>query len=543
MILSEYYNKAATESNFKKLFYSLAGLMLIVMTLSSSQYGICWDEALMAEYGNSTLKFYTSLGKTNQTCFIGTAPMHYYGAFFDLLAAIINLGNDGDIYIRRHFLIAVFGFLGILFTGLTAKELANWKLAVLSILFLFLSPVYFGHSMFNSKDIPFAAAYIASVYYIIRFVKEFPTFSWSTLIGLIISIGIAVSIRFGGILLYLYLGVFILIKFWSFKPALRKLLLKNKELIITLLIVFIGSYCFALLFWPYALISPLKHPFEATAFYSKIKFDSGSLFNGGRPHYWEIPWNYLPMWIYVTTPLFICISIIYSPILIFNWKKFNEVVNGKLFLMVAFTSIFPVAYIVFKDAIVFDSWRHVTFIYPSLVVCCASIWYGLIHLFQNVLKPIKYITIVVLIGSMLEPAMYMVKHHKFETFYFSPAIGGIPGAFKKFDIDYYGTSLRYAVEWIAENSDTLQKGPNGKIRIRCFYGEPISVIHFIQKYPMLEFVRTQEGSVDYEYSIIQPVQSKFDESLLTNWPPKGMIHQIEIDGTPIVAIVKNYNKK
>lgn len=541
MSASDQLNKYFSEENFRKAFFILAGFILCVMIFSSSGYGICWDEYLMQEYGNSVLKFYTSFGK-DKSYLDPNGVMHFYGPFFDLLGAIVNRNNQGDIYERRHFFIAIFGFIGILFTGLTAREISNWKVAVLAMLFVFLSPVYFGHSMFNSKDIPFAGAYMASVYFIIRFVRTYPLIHWSTVIGAIVSIGISLSIRIGGLMLVAYFGLFLVIKILRSEKRSVADLLQNKQAILKFVIAILGGYIFAVLFWPYALISPIKHPFEVLSAFSKWQFDSGNLFNGARPHYWEIPWNYIPMWIYVTTPLFICGSFFLFPIIIYKWKNFNEFINGDLFLMILFTSIFPVAYIIYQKSIIFDGWRHVTFVYPPLVVCCAAMWTGAVHVVRKITEYLKYPILALLGVFMFEPALFMAKYHKFETFYFSPAIGGVKGAFKKFDIDYYGTSLRYAVEWIAQNADSLEKGPNGKIRVRCYYGERISVEHFIKKYNNLEYVMPNEASLDWDYSIIQPVQAKHDTSLLTNWPPKGMVHQIEIDGTPIVAIGRNYNK-
>ncbi len=511
------------------------------MLVSSSQFGICWDELQMSDYGIKVLKFYTSFGKDSS---YNTADgvMHFYGPFFDLLGAVVNHGYKGDTYERRHFFIAFFGFLGILFAGLTARDLANWKVALLSELFVFLTPVYFGHSMFNSKDIPFAGAYIAAIYFMLRFARQFPKVSWQTITGVIVFTGMAIAIRIGGLLLFMYFVFFLGVKLFRMGKEPVMDLLKNRKAIFQLFFALIGAYCFALIFWPYALTSPVKHPLESLTAFSKYALDSGSLFNGGRPHYWELPWNYLPTWIYVTTPLFICGGVLLSPIILYKWKAFNEVVQGDFFLVLLFTSVFPVFYIVYKESNVYDGWRHVLFIYPSLAVCCALIWYGVFSVLRKTRAYLNYIAVPLLALFMLEPAIYMAKYPKMETFYFSPVIGGVKGAWKKFDIDYYGTSLRYAVEWIGANADSLEKGPGGKIRIRCFYGERISVEHAIEKDPRLVYVFANESSLDWDYSIIQPVQAKHDTALLTNWPPKGLIHQIEVDGTPIVAIARNYNK-
>src|ERR1039458_7110274 len=357
-----------TEANYKKLFFILAAVMLVIMVSSSSQYGICWDEMIQNSYGVNVLKFYSSFGKDNSYYEINGMRMRYYGPFFELLAALITKNYSGDVYEIRHFLIAIFGFIAILFTGFTTKALANWKTAVLSIIFIFLTPFFFGHSMFNSKDIPFAAAYIASIYFIIRFVKEYPAVSRSTIIYAVISIGIAISIRVGGLLLFLYLLLFLAVKLIRLDKESLLPVLKNKRGIIKLVFTFAGAYLFAILFWPYALISPIGHIVETLSVFTKLSWSSNNLFNGIRLHNGESPWYYIPTWIFITTPLFITFCILLFPIIIARWNKFKEVVHTDTFLLVFFTAVFPVIYIIIQKANVFDGWRHTYFIYPSIVV-------------------------------------------------------------------------------------------------------------------------------------------------------------------------------
>jgi tetratricopeptide (TPR) repeat protein len=200
--------------------------------------------------------------------------------------------------------------------------------------------------------------------------------------------------------------------------------------------------------------------------------------------------------------------------------------------------MFPLAFIILGKSNLFDGWRHLTFVYPPLVVCCAIAWDRLI---DTIPKKTAQIAMAIGLSVLIsEPLLWMIGNHPLEQFYFSPVIGGTKGAWKNYEIDYYGTSLRNAVEWIADNSDTLQKGPNGKIRVRIFYGERECGEHFIKKYDKLEYVYANEESIDWDYYIVLPVQAKYDQNLLKNWPPKGMVHQVEIDGAPVVAILKNY---
>ncbi|HEU4719309.1 MAG TPA: hypothetical protein VFU15_15805, partial [Bacteroidia bacterium] len=305
------------------------------------------------------------------------------------------------------------------------------------------------------------------------------------------------------------------------------------------LIAAVAGYFLGMIFWPYGLTNPFTHPFIALSEFSNYdKFDSYNLFEGRWIHRWEIPWNYIPEWIWITTPLFINLIFIFIPLSFF--KKLTGTISicrGYLAL-VCFVAAFPVFYIIYRHSNVYDGWRHAFFVYPSFAAACAVTWTTVIQIVKP--KFYRYAIVAILAGTMIQPAAWMIRNHPFESFYFSPVIGGTKGAFKKFEIDYYGTSYRQAVEWIASHADTTGKGP---ARVRCYYGETESSKHFVDKYKNLRYVFANENSLDWDYSIVLPCQAKLDSMLLVNWPPQGTVWQAYADSTPIVAVVKNFRTK
>ena len=543
-----YLAKYTQERYIRNLFYALLLPILIYMAGSSSSYGICWDDELQANYGEAVYKFYRSGGhddsymeKSSQLANQTSGQMHLYGSFFDAFTALVHhVFKDGDRYEQRHFWVAIFGFLGILFTGLAAKEIGNWKTGLMALLLLFFTPIYFGHSMFNTKDIPFAAAYMASVYFIIRLLSNLQSVSWRDGLGFIVFAGITLAIRIGGLMLFLFAGVFLLAKIAVLLYNKKESLASLKKPILRLLLFSALAYVVTLICWPFALTNPITHPLEALTVFSKYQFDSGGLFDGKRPHYWEIPWNYIPLWIYVTTPLFVPIGVVALGLCLPFFKKWFAFIRVDALLMVVVITVFPVVFIILKKSNLYDGWRHALFVYPTLVVVIAVALQLCSKLASGYYKHANVLFTALFGLLLLEPAAFMARNHKLETFYFSPAIGGPQGAWGKFDIDYYGTSIRYAVEWIAANADTLKKGPNGKIRVRCYYGEKVSFEHFANKYKNLQVVYAPHNSLDWDYSIIQPVESKHhDTAFFTHWPPPNLSHEIKVDGAPLIAIEKN----
>ncbi len=513
----------------------------MVLTSSSRRYGICWDDEIQKTLGEKALPFYTFGGTDNS--FDPQTPAHY-GGLFDVSAAALTRNYRGDPYEARHLYVSLFGFWSILFTGLLARKLGGWRAGDIALVFLFFSPVFFGHSMFNVKDIPFAAGFITAIYYIFCFIINLPNVRWVPAVGVIAGIAMATNVRIGGLMLIGYLvsftGFTILFQAYRNRLCLLDILRRYRKAILLLPILCAIAYFCGFLFLPYALYDPIHRPFEALSSMTHFPFNVKSLFAGQWVISNQAPRSYIPVWIWITSPLFINIGLLLVPAL------FSKRVSGRVGLdntrvmLLCFTFLFPIGYIIYRESNIYDGWRHLLFVYPSIVVACALAWDKLlVYCDRRLTRGCIALGIGLLVA---EPMLWMMRHHTLEAFYFSPVIGGTGGAFKRYDIDYYGTSLRYAVEWIAQHKETLEKGPAGKIRVRCYYGERISVEHFIKKYSELEYVIAREASLDWDYSIIQPTEAKHNPDLLTHWPPKGMVHQIEIDGAPIVAVGRNYNK-
>ena len=533
--------KISSDKFMKRLFTVTSILMFCFMIFVSSDYGISWDEKIQKDYGENILKFYSSGGK--DTSYIDrTKLIHLYGGLVETICTIATKFSSGDIYDTRHFITAIFGFIAMLFCGLLAKETGGWVAGWLALLFIFFTPVFFGHSMYNSKDIPFATAYILSVYFIVKFIKQVPKPNFSTCTFLALSIAMAINIRIGGLLLIAYLFLFWFLKIISILSKEKEMESgRVKEIRKSILFPFFisaSAYFLGMLFWPYGLTNPFSHPFEALKLMENYEaFDSYNLFESKWIHRWEIPWYYIPKWVWITTPLFISLGIFLIPLLLSKKMKLLSGINLNYIGIICFAFLFPVLYIIFKNSNVFDGWRHLLFVYPPLVAVCAIAWNST---FKIISKKIYTLGGALFLSySLLQPAFWMYRNHPFESFYFSPVIGGIDGAFKKYEIDYYGTSIREAVKWIGENTIKSKRGEE-RTRVRCWYGEAESCEHFVLKYPHLKYVSVNEESLDWDYSIVIPVQAKFDSLLLKSWPPEGTVFEAYADTVPVIAVVKNF---
>jgi hypothetical protein len=354
----------------KYLFWGIAFVVLCVSVRLSFDAGMSGDEHFQMDQAKNVYNFYATFGKdTTAAHFRENWNLAHYAQSVDNLAyAIAKIGNIEDQIMVRHVTNSIFGWLLILIGGLMAFKISEkWRAAIIVVILLFFSPRLMGHSFNNLKDLSFATAMLFGIYTIIRFFKEFPKPSWKTLILMALSIGFALGVRIGGLLLIPYLGLFGFIYFimeYSLKGFTQKkeLLLLWKMIKWGVIVSGIG-FGIGILVWPYGLIDPIAntiHTFkEQSAFSTGIR----QLFEGSLQWSDMLPWYYTPKFIFMTIPIAVIIGLLCF--FIFLWKDKK---NYFYYFIVAFSFIFPIFWIAYTGANVYGGWRHSLFAYPPMVV-------------------------------------------------------------------------------------------------------------------------------------------------------------------------------
>src|SRR6185295_3891204 len=248
------------DSIFRMLFFIASMILFFLMTTLSFDYGITGDDLDQKLYGEKVLNFYTSFGKDTSCLHLKVGNkenLYIYGGLFNMISAAANRYIGGlDEYDMRHLVNALAGFLAILFAGLLARRIGNWMTGFLALLLLATWPQFFGQSMNNPKDIPFALGYVMTIYYLVKLVKELPRPSAKTWVMTTIAIAFTINIRVGGLLLIGMLFAFV-IGTYVLDPVKRKLIAANKGFLFRrMILVSLLGYFGGLIFWPYGLTGP-----------------------------------------------------------------------------------------------------------------------------------------------------------------------------------------------------------------------------------------------------------------------------------------------
>jgi hypothetical protein len=500
-------------------------------------YGITGDAIVQEQYGNYVWDFVKHGGKPiipfDSIYKDNMVNMKYYGGLFDGSSSmIIDLFEIKDIYGFRHGLNLFFGLLGILFCGLLVREIAGtWFSGILGLICIILLPRYFGEMFNNPKDIPFAAGYIMTLYYMIRIVKNLDKPDWIIMLGFAISFGLSMGVRVGGLILLFYFGLISLFYFIKdYKMDFSKV---KKTFFFSLVSIFLG-YLIACIFWPYTRDNFISAPLEALSQFSGFEVMIYLLFEGKRYFTKDLPSYYLTHWLYIGNPIYILIGFVSSIVLVFLDKK-----NRIIYLFLIFMVCFPVFYIHYKKSIVYDAMRHILFVLPVMAVLSAlSINYFITKLNTTSAK-IGGFLIVLLLFAL--PLKHMAKNHPNQYVYFNEIFGGVKKAFGYYETDYYHNSGKLASDWVKKN---ILNNAASKVKILSNMGTQHL---YYQKMDTAKVYATygrwrERDHLDWDYYV---AYSRFIEpENLQNgaWPPGKIVYRISVEEVPICVVMQRLNK-
>ncbi len=531
----------------RRVFWGFAAVILGVLLFVAPATGVNGDDEYQIDYSQKLVAYYSTMGKDTSALYVEKGNMHYYGGFFDLLTGVTNavLGfeaADVAYHQTRHIFNAIFGFLAMVFIGLLAKEIAGWRAAILALLLAFLSPRFFGHSMMNPKDIPFAAGFAIALFFMVRFLRNLPSMSWKDAAGLVLGIALAFATRAGGLLLIAYLGLFAGLDFLS-KFGLKGLTQQVKSIGIyaaSVAGVAIAAYVLAILTWPAALADPLGHPFKALSEFSQLGVKIRLLFQGDNIMSDTTPWYYPVVWIAKTIPLSVLFgamgAIVLAPLM---WRRWSKIP----ILLVLFAALFPVFYIIYKDSILHDGWRHLMFIYPALVVSATLCWIALERLAA---KPAwgKYAIWGLLLITTADAAAFIARNPTLAYVYFNPIGGGLKGAFGNYETDYWGISVKQALDWM-EKEGILGENMKDTVVIGTTFFYPV-LYQTAGKYKgMVKPVYVRFGqryTEAWDYGIFPSRFFRGPHLRAGTWPNSKAVYVVRANGVPITAVEKDAEK-
>lgn len=416
------------------LFVVFAAGLLPLMLYASYDFGATWDEKARHKNGELVWEFMRGLRPRSD---FATDGSRLYGGLFDVLCAAIEQYIPLNRYVVRHGVNAFFGWIGIVYGGrLAARLFGSWA-GLLAMGLFVASPRYLGEAMNNPKDLPFAALSMAALYYITTVSPRFPYISIPTGLKIAVALALALNVRAGALMYLGYFGLLVIGyvivgRTWS-----------NRQLFDTatrLAAVSIVALVLGTAFWPWAQEAPLIRPLQALFGLSEYPYDAGMLFAGKVITSTKLPMSYVPWWFAIITPPVVLLGIALAAVIGVRhyWKPL---------LLLAGVVLLPATLVIVRQSTLYDSVRHLLFIYPPLVVIAAGGWAAAILRVDGVWP--RRFALAALAAGFINVMSYEIRSYPNEIVYFNELVGGPKGAFGRYDMDYWGNCLLEAVAWTA----------------------------------------------------------------------------------------------
>ena len=427
---------------------ALLAVFAFLILFTFRAYGVTVDEKHSHQNGQYFIDWYTS-GFQNRAI-VDEGNQRLYGSFFNAISAFIADHSPLGLYETGHLVIAISSLIGVVFAYLLGKRLAGPMAGFFSAALLLLTPVYYGHSFMNPKDIPFAALFLASVYFLVLTFDWLPRLGFKRILTLGLVIGLTLGIRVGAVMLFGYLAVVVLL--WLMTNRRKEDL---KAAIVSCIGVGVVAWIVMLIWWPYGQLSPILNPLRGLRRAANFTdYDAKALYRGQFIRSDSLPWDYLPTWFSITLPEFYAVILgvgLVALIVRFirrSQSPFESHQTARIIFLV-FATVFPLATAMVMHPILYDGNRHFLFIIPPLAVLAGvTLSWLMSGGFPRALK-LAVSGVVLAIG--LITAADMIRLHPYEYIFFNRSFGGVRAALGRYETDYWGVSHKEGVDWLIAN--------------------------------------------------------------------------------------------
>ncbi len=469
---------------FDLLSAVVGGIVLMMILVVFRDYGVTWDETWHLTYGRHVIHWYSS-GFTDENALTYRAD-YLYGGGFDGLGYLARQISPYDEYQTIHLfgpLVSLFGLLGAWKLG---RLLGGPAAGFATLVLLVLTPEWWTHMFNNPKDMPFAVGYVWALYYEIRILRMLPAIPRAEWVKLGIALGVAMSVRIAGLLAICYLvmllGLWVL---WQARERRSWTLIPHYvgRLGIPLFISSAGAWALMLVLWPWAQLDPLRRPLIVLSRMSAFNLHERNMpFGYGRKiSTLEPPPDYLLRYFGFKMPeLTVALVLVALVVVIVRLVRLRKTAKARKRALtlepgaqgaevldttdlalerrrlaaacfIAFALIFPPAYAIIKSSPLYDGLRHFLFLVPILtVVTGVTLVAGLRWLAQRS-QVAAWAGYFVVLGFCVRMIWSMIQIHPHQAVWFNQLVGGLPGAFGRYDTDYYGNSYKEGFETLREH--------------------------------------------------------------------------------------------
>jgi hypothetical protein len=528
-------NRLLPRDRWDQATAALLALLALLTLATFRDFGATWDEESQRKIGLATVAWFES-GFQDRSAIELSRPdglyLHLYGGLFEAVAELAVRASPFEAYETRHLVGALWGLAGILGTLLLARRLAGPRAALAATLLLAATPMWWGHSFANSKDIPFAAPLPWILLALLRLADQLPRPTLPRTLAAGVALGAALGVRPGGLplLVGIAAGVLGLRAFPVLRaaPAGERLAaaLRTGAALLGLVAV---AWALMLSTWPWGQLNPLSGPVEASAASGAFRWNGLVRFGAEWIPAADLPRSYAPTWFLLTLPESWIVALGAGAFGLWRWRRGRGIRDGwdaraLDLLIVLGVGLAPLAAVVALRPRLYDGVRHLIFVLPPLAAAAGAALSAVsasAHRVGRAALPGAFALALAL------TATDMVRLHPYQYVYFNRLFaGGVAEGIAAYEGDYWGASLREGMRWIVQNVATGSRPP---LRVGTEM-PPFLAFTWVERDPALA-------------SRVQPGIGRGDDLFLatTRWfehrRPGRVIHAVERMGATLALVV------
>lgn len=273
--------------------------------------------------------------------------------------------------------------------------------------------------------------------------------------------------------------------------------------------------------WPYLWPDPLGHLFETVRVMSHHPWVGLVLFNGVEYQAGHLPASYMPVLLAIqfTEPVWVlCAAGLAFTI---SGAVKRRAGSRELLALSLVWFALPLAAFVILRPTMYDNFRQAFFILPPVFLLAGMA-------FQEIQRP--FLQGLLILAVLLPGVVQIVRLHPYEYIYYNSLVGGVRGAFRRFELDYWGTSYRQAALELnrvaAPGANLWVEGP----------------AHLIGTYarPDLRIYSTYESDRADHYDYV--VTLTRDEMDLKSYPDAEIVYSVGRDEA-VLSVIKKVEQR
>ncbi len=426
---------------------------LLLGVAAFRDYGISWDEIPTRQFGIMYVTHQVPNVAALNALRAEKGPAYErFGPLFEIILVraetLMFRADVRTVFYMRHFATFLLFFLGVVFFHRLCRDRFGGWLALVGCLLLVLSPQLFSHSFYNAKDIAFLTMFVGTML-TMRHVVDRP--ERRTMVYHVANTVILLGTRVLGVFAMLLTGAAALAK----RPSLRTLLyLIGYGVVVAVMLPLV---------WPVLWIDYVNIVRDAVLGTTTNPYYKTDLFRGQLLSASSLPWDYVPTWIMITTP--IPVLLLFTAGTVASVRDIAQqpwaFVRGErqIDLTVLAWFFMPVLGCIVLKPIMYDAWRHLFFVYPALVYIALLGVEAVVTLAVRsageARRRMVHATAAVVLFVVLAPvALFMLRNHPFEHVYFNRFAGADMKEVKqRYELDYWGLSYRKLLEYVV-HTDT-----------------------------------------------------------------------------------------